>query len=139
MPTRLWVFTLSTVSNASHVAMPLIVIFPLACVKDRVAPVRRSVTPVTWYPLSPTVTELPDVYPPPLVLPIDSQIWRKYPSAKVLKLTWLDGKSPLTFAVSAISDLMDEPALATYRPTESFGSTVESEPSYHHAPLEGSL
>ena len=34
---------------------------PFDWVKLRVAPVRRSVTPLTWYPLSRTVIELPDV------------------------------------------------------------------------------
>src|SRR2546429_8278112 len=81
----------------------------------------------------------PKPYPPPSVPPIDSQIWLTYPSKKLLKLAWLDGNFPFCMAVSAISDLMEDPALVMYRPMLSLLSTVEFEPSNHHAPLEGSL
>src|SRR2546421_2839980 len=81
----------------------------------------------------------PKPYPPPSVPPIDSQIWFRYPLRKLLKSTWLDGNLPPCMACSSISDLIEEPALVTYRPMLSFLSTVELEPSNHHAPLEGSL
>src|SRR5439155_1702260 len=58
-PTRPLVSTLSTVSNGSQLVIPLIVIFPLDWVNGRFAPVRRSVTRVTAYPLSRTPIELP--------------------------------------------------------------------------------
>ena len=35
---------------------------------------------------------------------------------KSLNFSWLGGNLPFTIAVSAISDLIDEPALAMYRP-----------------------
>src|SRR5256885_16336321 len=95
---------------------------------------RRNAPWRTWLGLRP-----PNPYPPPSVPPIDSQIWLMYPLKTLLKSTWLDGNLPPCIACSSINDLIDEPALATYRPMLSFRSTVEFEPSNHQAPLEGRL
>src|SRR5436190_7195466 len=168
MPTRPLVCTLNTVSNWSQPVL-LIVSTPLAWLKLRAAPVRRSVTWLTLYPLSRTRSTLvlglsmtwmyckfglvllivvapcapslknppgipPYMYPPPSVPPSDSQILSKKPLAKLLKLAWLDGNLPLTIAVSASSDLIDEPAFITNRPMVSFLSTAEFDPPYHHGP-----
>ncbi len=59
--------------------------------------------------------------------------------AKLLKFAWLDGNFPLTIAVSAISDFTDDPALVIRRPSVSLLSTAELLPSYHQAPVDGSL
>ena len=59
MPTRPVVSTFNTVSYGSHVVIPLTVMLPLAWVNGKTVPVRRSLTRVTWYPLSRTVIELP--------------------------------------------------------------------------------
>src|SRR5437763_9245623 len=51
MPTRPDVCTLNTVSNWSQLVFVMDSV-PFDCVNVRAAPLRRSVTPVTWYPLS---------------------------------------------------------------------------------------
>src|SRR6266513_1505974 len=122
MPTRPEVSTLNTVSNWSQLVL-LIDSVPLDWVKLRLAPLRRSVTRVTWYGLSRRMVVAPcapsfqlppgippDMNPPPSQPPMDSQILSRYPLAKLLKLAWLDGNFPFTMAVSASSDLTDEPA-----------------------------
>src|SRR5947207_1653218 len=144
MPTRPEVSTLNTVSNGSQLVL-LIDSVPLDWVKLRLAPLRRSVTRVTWYPLSRSRSTFelglsmtwmywtfglsrrivvapcapsfqlppgipPYMNPPPSQPPMDSQILSRYPLAKLLKLAWLDGNFPFTMAVSASSDLTEEPA-----------------------------
>ena len=58
---------------------------------------------------------------------------------KLLNASCCGGNLPFTVAVSAISDLIDDPTLVMYRPVDSLVSTTESEPSNHHCPLVGSL
>ena len=58
---------------------------------------------------------------------------------KLLNASCCGGNLPLTMAVSAISDLIDDPTLVMYRPVLSRVSTAESVPSNHHCPLVGSL
>src|SRR5579859_5976616 len=81
----------------------------------------------------------PYMYPPPSTPFNEGQIGFRYPLMKLLKLAWLLGNVPLTIGVSSISDFTDEPALAAIRPIVVAVSTVEFEPSYHHAPEDGSF
>src|SRR6266511_806211 len=81
----------------------------------------------------------PYMYPPPWVLSSALQIGLTQLLKKELKLRCCDGKSPLTMAVSAMRDFIDDPALARKRPMVSLRSTLESPPLNHQLPLVGSL
>src|SRR5689334_22900866 len=81
----------------------------------------------------------PYMYPPPSTPYSDSRIGGTHCAMKLLNASCCAGNLPFTCAVSAISDLIDDPALVMYRPVLNRRSTAESVPSYHHCPLVGSL
>src|SRR6266545_1009841 len=125
--------------------------YPLS--RSRTMSVRGRVTTWTYWVRAPGLTVMtpcapsfqkpgcmpPYMEPPPSVPCNDSRIGGTQPAMKLLNASCCGGNLPLTMAVSAISDFIDEPALVMYRPVDRRRSTAESLPSNHHCPTVGSL